>query len=276
MPRSFLSNKLSPHKVTSRSSLVSPQLAMAVERSIMQILGRSRDRLLLWWLLGSGSTVALLVWNWRLVLATGSGMGAMALVYWLQQQDLTAQWRSLAQKFHGPQRLLAIAVLSGSTTAFGTYVMASVWATTENHWLATASLAQGVGVLGILALVGWQTIQRPLLQVDRAYEQLLWRLTAPNPLKRLMAVRQLARHYRRYPRSQQQELAEYFVMLLADEAHPKVRQSLLGAIAQFQEQQRETAPLPTPVQLKTNPTPELELQPRCPPATQAQTRHQSL
>ncbi|NEO86942.1 MAG: hypothetical protein F6J87_22190 [Spirulina sp. SIO3F2] len=254
---------------------MSRQWGMAIERSVMQAWGRSRNRLLLWWLLGGTGTTALLIWNWRLVLAASSGMGAMAAVYWLQQQDLSTHWRTLTQKFQGPQRLLAIAVLSGSTTAFGTYVMASVWATTENHWLATASLTQGVGVLGILALVSWQAMQRPLLHVDRAYEQLIWRLTAPYPLKRLMAVRQLTRHYRRYTRSQQQELQEYFVMLLADEVHPKVRQSLLSAIAQFQDHQREVAPLPVPLQLQTTPTPELELQPRSQPSRR-QAHHQPL
>lgn len=248
---------------------------MGLEWSMMQALGRSRDRLLLWWLLGGTGTTALLIWNWRLVLAAGSGMGTMVVVYWLQQQDLTTYWRTLTQKFQGPQRLLTIAVLSGSITAFGTYLMTSVWATTDNHWLATASLTQGVGVLGILALVSWQAIQHPLLQVDRAYEQLIWRLTAPNPLKRLMAVRQLTRHYRRYPQLQRQELQEYFVMLLADEVHPKVRQSLLSAIAQFQEHHRKAAPLPVPLQLQTTPKSELELQPRSSPSRR-QARHQPL
>lgn len=185
----------------------------------------------------------------------------MALAHWLQQQDLRAQWREVSQKLQGPQRQLAIAALAGSATAFSTYLMASVWAATENHWLATASIAQGTGVMGLLALVGWQAMQRPLLQVDRAYDRLLWRLTAANPLDRLMAVRQLTRHYRRYPRSQQRELEEYFLMLLADEVHPKVRSSLLRAIDQFQDHQREGAPLNLPLHLKT-PCPDRDQQQR--------------
>lgn len=212
------------------------------------------------------------------MLAATAGLGATALTTQLQQQDLTATWRKLSQRFEGPQRLLAIAVLSGGATAFSTYVMASVWAATENHWLATASLMQGAGVLGLLALVSWQAMQRPLLKVDRDYDRLLWNLTTPNPLKRLMAVRQLARHYRRYTRSQQTELQDYFLMLLDDEAHPKVRSGLLSAIEHFQDQQRDTAPLQMPLRLqKNNSEDAIPLEASAPPPPRPRHhRHQAL
>lgn len=237
---------------SSQPSFLSRPSIVAVERYILRSLGQSRNQLLLLWLVGGTTAVALFVWNWRLMLAASAGIGATTLAYQLQQQDLMAVWRNLNQRLQGPQRLLAIAVLSGGATAFSTYVMASVWAATENHWLATASVMQGAGVLGILALVSWQAMQRPLLKVDRDYDRLLWNLTTPSPLKRLMAVRQLARHYRRYTRSQQTELQDYFLMLLDDEAHPKVRSGLLSAIEHCQDHQRDTAPLQMPLRLQKN------------------------
>lgn len=173
-------------------------------------------------------------WDWQLVLATGLGIGGMSLVYLLpQQQWRWQQWRLLLQGLSG-KMLLAAGV--GGTTAVSTYVMTAIWAESNNRWLAIASIFQSLGTAGILGLVSWQLAIAHQSRQSNSYEQWLIDLTASEPLKRLMAVRQLSqlKEQQALNEAQFQQLLEYFSLMLTQENEPTIRQALFEDLQSWQ------------------------------------------
>ncbi|NJR39651.1 MAG: hypothetical protein HC781_13590 [Leptolyngbyaceae cyanobacterium CSU_1_4] len=190
--------------------------------------------------------VALLIWNWQLVLALAIGTVVLILIYLVQQGQWNipkVDWRWL---WTGANRSLTLAIASGSIAAFSAYVTTGIWFEAEQSWLALGVILQGFGTLTVLILLTWQTLNRQFettgLRAQRL-DQLLDRLSDPDPLKRLIAVRQITQQFQ--DRLQVESLAntapaltslspanlaDCFRLMLNRETEPSVCSALLDGI----------------------------------------------
>lgn len=213
-----------------------------LQRQGMQLLARPELRKWGRWSLASFGTALMLSWNWKLVIATGAGLGSMGLVYLALGENWQRYWWRWQGFFKGSQGKLTLAVGSGSLAALSTYIAAELWADTENRWLATGMIAEGVGTILTLALLGWHILHQQNQQRDSQFERLLQQLTAADPLKRLIAVRQLIKraHQSILKEEEKQELEIYLHLLLSQESEPQIRQTVLN----YLQQERHPIPLP--------------------------------
>jgi hypothetical protein len=187
-----------------------------------------------WFVVGVGGA-ALLYWNGRLVLSTGAGMGAMLGFYLLQEMG----WRAtvaelqnwLQDSLKGVNQRFALAALCGGGVTFTTYLASSIWLESDSPWTATGLILQGAATLGTL---GW-LIGRPRVTPDfatPALATLLADLTDADPLKRLIAVRQIPDRVEANS-PQQAQVIEYFQVLLSRETDGLVRSAVLQGLQQL-------------------------------------------
>lgn len=195
---------------------------------------------LLWW------------WNWKLLLATSVGILLMLLVYTFKKQPWQRFYRRWKSFLTGYNRRLVLAVGSGSLGAFITYMTASIWADSENHWLATGSILQGLATLVTLFLLGWRIKQDRCSETK--FEQLLLDLTAVDPLKRLIVIRQLTRLAKnnRLSREQSLQLVEYFYLMLNQPQESIVSEALLDSLDHLGFSRLEKNSLKIPLELRQN------------------------
>ncbi|MGB5966993.1 MAG: hypothetical protein WBG70_01590 [Spirulinaceae cyanobacterium] len=211
------------------------------------------------WLLLLFAIVAMLFWNWKLLLATSTGVGAMVGIYLFQGRDWQTYWLKLRQFFSGTNRQLTLAVTSGGMTALCTYMAASIWVDAQNHWLATGAIIQGLGILLTLVLLVWQIITRYEDKEESRYDRILANLTQPDSLQRLIAVRKLTR-LAKNPRFQQVyglQVAEYFRLMLTKESEEVIREAILDALQVWDNKQipeKSRPPLQMPINLKRTTT----------------------
>lgn len=193
------------------------------DKRLQQISGRALCFLvfiLLWWM------------NWKLFLATSVGIGLMSWCYLLQN----SHWQRYCQKWQnllvGSNRQLTLAVATGASGAFCTYLAASVWADAENQWLATGSILQGFVSLTTLALLWWSLRDKKAKSIEAKLDLLLEDLSHSDRLKRLVAIRQLTRllvsnrlsseHYR--------QSIEYYHLMLSEPQPPVIKNALLDSL----------------------------------------------
>jgi hypothetical protein len=200
----------------------------------------------------------LLLWNWKLVFASGIGVLAAIATYFAQQGEWRFFWISWNQLWQQTNRQLTFALISGSLATLSSYVAIAAWLETESHWLTTAILLQGFGILAVLLLLVRQMAQ-PQAEHLAAPDRLLDQLTDSDPLKRLIAVRQIT-HQVMEPQSTTQRsphpqttspimrshVVEYFRLMLDRETEPVVCQALLDGLRLLsrdrQPHQRQLAP----------------------------------
>jgi hypothetical protein len=191
-----------------------------------------------WFAVGIGSA-ALLYWNGRLVLSTGAGIGAMLGFYLLQDMG----WRAtvaeaqnwLQDSLKGVNQRFVLAALCGGGVTFSTYLASSIWLESDSPWTATGLILQGAATLGTL---GW-LLGRPQMTPDFAappptssFALLLADLTDPDPLKRLIAVRQIPGLVTTNS-PQWDHVVEYFQVLLSREGDEMVRSATLQSLQQL-------------------------------------------
>ena len=177
--------------------------------------------------------VAILWWlNWKLFLATSVGIGLMSLCYLLQN----SYWQSYCRKWQkfltGSNRQFILAVGAGATGSFCTYLAASVWADAENQWLATGEILQGFASITTLSILLWSLGRQQNNSTEVRLNKLLEDLSHRDPLKRLVAIRQLTRLLvgksltpEHYYQSQ-----EYFRLMLSEPQLPVVQNALLESL----------------------------------------------
>lgn len=208
---------------------------------------------LLWWL------------NWKLFLATSVGMSLISFGYLLQNPH----WQSYCQKWQnflvGSNLQLILAVSSGAVGSFCTYVAASVWADAENQWLATGAILQGFASLTTLALVLWSLWGRKINSLEAKLDQLLANLSHSNPLKRLIAIRQLTRLVvsNRLSAEYYGQSVEYYRLMLSEPQVPIVKNALLESLDILDEEKVRPHPaVKIPIQLQHSRKPILDTLPR--------------
>jgi uncharacterized membrane protein len=177
----------------------------------------------------------LIIGNWKLLLATISGVGIMFIIYqWneLNWQKYWLKWRELSISSHGK---FILAVSSGGIVAIITYIMATMWDDTENHWLATGAILQGLISAATLGFLSWQSYKQKLSSHISEFEQILIDLTATSSLKRLIAVRKLTERVKSNSLnlSQKEQVKEYFELMLKLEKEPIISHVLQESLFSF-------------------------------------------
>nr|WP_267871353.1 armadillo-type fold-containing protein [Nostoc sp. CHAB 5715] len=198
--------------------------------------------------------VTMLLWNWMLLLALSIGVGIMVLVYSMQEWDWQLHWSKIRKFLNSSNRRLALAVISGGLATVTTYMAAAIWVDSHSSWIAAGAIVQGVGTLLTLILLVWQIINFYENREDHL-DQLLVNLTEKDPLKRMIALRQLTKviSRKRVDSSVQQDVVECLQLLLSREEEVTIREAAfksLQACDRLQVLPPKTATTFTPVSAK--------------------------
>ncbi|WP_245602702.1 ATP synthase subunit I [Gloeothece verrucosa] len=193
-----------------------------------------RYRYLSRWLLTGLALALMLAWNWKLVLTTGAGVGLMLQVYVMQGWNWQRYWLDWQQFLKGSDGKLTVAVGSGGFAALCTYVATTIWAESENRWLATGTILQGLATLLTFGLLCWHIVTYQEQLQESQLDLWVRDLTDSDPLKRLMAVRKLSSllHQHRLNSTRQEQVIEYFQLMLSREQESTIREALLDSLCQ--------------------------------------------
>jgi hypothetical protein len=176
--------------------------------------------------------VAMLLWNWKLLLALLVGIGVMVLVYSMHRWDWQGRWSKIRDLLNTPNSRLAASVGSGAIACLSTYMTAAIWVNSTNPWIAAGTIVQGLGTLLTLILLVWQIIHFYGSRKEDQLDELLVFLTDKDPLKRLIAVRQLAKLVTRkgFDSYVRQNLVDCLRLLLSREEELIVREAAFESL----------------------------------------------
>ncbi len=210
------------------------------------------------WLLSGVGLLLLWVWIWQWVLSIGVGLMVMMGVYLTQQGQLNLNWQGWRKLWSRSNRALSLSALAGLVALGSTYLATAVWLESDQHWMATSILLEGLGILAIGCLLVWQLLNRPLQAQDRDddHHTLLSDLSHPDPLKRLIAIRQITHQLLNasdpsgLPMSASQ-LAECFRLMLDRETEALVCRALLESMQALNPVQQIAGSSLASVEIKT-------------------------
>ncbi|ACK72173.1 conserved hypothetical protein [Gloeothece citriformis PCC 7424] len=219
-------------------------------------ISRKKYRYLSRWLFTGLAIALMFAWNWKLVLATGIGVGLMLLIYLMQGWNWQRYWLYWQQFLSGSDGKLTVAVGSGGFAALCTYVATSIWTESENRWLATGTILQGLGTLLTFGLLCWHIITQRERQKESEFDLWITDLTDSDPLKRLIAVRKLSQlvNQHRLNEIYTEQIIEYFQLMLLQEQEPTVKEALLNNLSQWQKNSStpdKAQPLKIPLNLNS-------------------------
>lgn len=176
--------------------------------------------------------------DWQLWLATLSGIGTILLITQLQRQN----WQKLLNVVVAAQKFLAhplfLAMAAGAIASLGTYVATGIWKESPNSWLGMGLVLEGVILAAAVALLGLLVWQRQEQQHLNQFDQCLTDLSDPDPLRRLVALRQLSRLSLGTADSQMVQEALY--LFLGTESEDLVRRAALEELHRLDQQQRRS------------------------------------
>jgi hypothetical protein len=167
-----------------------------------------------------------------LVFALIIGIGAMGSVYSFQASDWRHRWQELSKFFHPQNRRLSVAVLSGAIASTMSYMAVAIWLYSDNGWIASAIILQGFGTLLTLALLVWLATSLYGNRDEGECDRLISQLTDIDPLKRLIAIRQLTKLVERsnFDREEEKNITEYLQLLLTQEQDKIVREAAFDGL----------------------------------------------
>ncbi|WP_017663061.1 hypothetical protein [Baaleninema simplex] len=196
------------------------------------------------WVLAAVLAATMLVWNWKLFLATGIGMSVTVGAYLLSQSSWTVRWADVRRWLSDLNRPITVAVVGGGLSTVSTYMAAEIWATAENRWMAGGSILQGLATLGILLLLTWQTLSRVLGREGVNVNATLDRLSENDPLKQLVALRQLERWVTggTVDVGERRTIGECCRVLLSRQLEPVVREAALETLSAVNAQAAPSLP----------------------------------
>lgn len=176
--------------------------------------------------------VAMLLWNWKLLLALLIGIGVMLSVYSMQKWDWQKRWSQMQGFVNAPNRQLILAVISGGIATFTTYIAAAIWFDSNSPWIAAGVIFQGLGTVLTLILLVCQIINFYGIRQEDQLDRLLDNLTQTDPLKRLIAVRQLTKLVvrKRVDAGLQQNVIECLQLLLTKEEEAVIREAAFESL----------------------------------------------
>lgn len=182
-------------------------------------------------------------WHGRLLVSTGLGVAVMVLIYRMQSWNWPALKAEFGPLFQGSNRQLAMAAGGGGLATVSAYLAISLWVEAENPWLASGMILQTVIGATVLMLLLMQATRTPPSLEEMRFPQLLADLTETDPLKRLIAVRQITRFVvsplfdsvttgqtDALPVMTRPQVAECFRLMLGRETETAVRNALLDGL----------------------------------------------
>jgi hypothetical protein len=168
------------------SSARSPVVSTALLKWLLERLTRSKG-----WLAVVTLAAVWGWWNSQLLFSTGLGIAAMMLVYRGQSWD----WQLLRSKgeqfWDGPNRRFVLAVGTGGIATLVAYMSLAIWADSSSHWMALSLILQNFGTIAIAGLLLRQALSLGASKDEVALDRILADLTDADPVKRLIAVRQM-------------------------------------------------------------------------------------
>ncbi|MCC5898806.1 MAG: hypothetical protein JJU32_12950 [Phormidium sp. BM_Day4_Bin.17] len=175
----------------------------------------------------------MLLWNWKLFIATGTGMSATLGVYLLLQSKWRLRWGHLHRWFSGPQKPVVLATTTGGLATLSTYMATAIWVSSDNHWMASGFILEGLATLAILGLLTWQTLHRVLGRDHVDLNGMLSQLSQEDPLKQVVALRQLERWIlaELVDEQEQQTILDCCRVLLTRDLDAVVREAALALLA---------------------------------------------
>lgn len=206
------------------------------------------------WLMAGTLALVLLSVDARLVLSSGAGVGAALAMFYLAQKQwvLPPLWREMVGML---TRSRGMAIAAGSVATLSTYAALSLNKPFVDPAMAIGLVVEGSLLLGFLL---WFS-SRPDRAADASatasadsVDFYLEQLADPNPLKRLLAIRQTVRlaHAPETSAEVRADLADCFRIMLAHESDPTVQQALvrhLNLLTPPPQLGEGTAPLATPI-----------------------------
>ncbi|WP_414565103.1 MULTISPECIES: armadillo-type fold-containing protein [unclassified Anabaena] len=198
--------------------------------------------------------IAMLLWNWKLLLALIVGIGVMLLVYSMPKWNWQLHWSEVRKFLNGPNCRLALAVGSGGIATVSTYMASAIWVESTSSWIATGMILQGLGTLLTLILLVWQIVNFYGNREEDSINQWIVNLTESDPLKRLIAIRQLTKIItNKHLDSQvQQEVIQYLRLLLNQEQEAVIRDAALESLQTLNGSQSiSSSAMPTLIPLST-------------------------
>lgn len=187
------------------------------------------------WMLGIVAIALLLLWDWKLLLSAGTGIVVLGIAYAIQQWNWDGFPHVVRQSIASPNRPLAVAVASGGLAALGIYLGLAIWMTADRPWLATGAIVQGIATFFILAILIGQNLNRFLKPEERDLYEILTHLTDADPLKRLIAVRQVLKTLKtRTPdRTERRSVWQVFRLMLQTETESIVLEAILEGLQEL-------------------------------------------
>lgn len=185
------------------------------------------------WLFATTGASLLLVWNGILLFALAMGFGTTLIVHHYYA-NLMALWQQVTKWVSGSHSIVVISSCCGLFSLVASYLTLLIWQDTNSVGLALSILLQGLGLL-TLGLFVRQLQQEKQIRLPSQLDNWIQNLTALDPLKRLIAVRQI-RHYvdtSSADTQQIQELKEYLQLLLKQEPEPSIQNAILEGLEQI-------------------------------------------
>ncbi|WP_244352770.1 hypothetical protein [Thermostichus vulcanus] len=174
--------------------------------------------------------VGLAFWHWRLSLSLLVGSLVMLGLYALRSRDLIQRWQDLRAWFRRGDRSLLVAIGSGAAATLGTYTLVSIWAESNQRWLATGAILQGLATLGLLSVLFWEWLNRRQEQQRSQFERDLSDIASPDSFKRLVGIRRLQSLMPQLDAEQTRLAVDYLRLALDQETVAIVREALLEAL----------------------------------------------
>jgi uncharacterized protein YggT (Ycf19 family) len=176
--------------------------------------------------------IAMLLWNWKLLLAIIVGVGVMVLVYSMQRWDWRSHWSKIRKLFNSPNRRLALSVTSGGIATLSTYMAAAIWVDSNSPWIAAGAILQALGTLLTIILLVWQIVSFYSIREEEQLDRLLLTLTEQDPLKRLIALRRLTKFVtnNRIDSSVKQNIIECLRLLISREEEVMIREAAFESL----------------------------------------------
>lgn len=163
-------------------------------------LSRKRQRKTPYYL---GLSVLMLLWDWKISVATLLGMGAVWVLPALQRHPWRLTLRHLQPLWIQGNRTFTLSLVGGGLVAMLSYVSIQVWTETQNHWLAAWVVIQGVALV-LLTVVGAIFLLKPadsvpglsglVTETNAEIRQYLRDLVDAEPMNRLIATHGLMRY----------------------------------------------------------------------------------